>query len=193
MRGVPSKTIRFLLLTTCLILFLQPTSMAIEITGSYFEPITEDSVQWTLMFMGQPVGPDHIYGNFTLKLTFNEPPAQVRFWISTVIPENESHPTGWYEVLNTTSAPYECNISTLDYEIGKHLIRRMVRETNTSAFVGGDRTYFFEHQDKSIEQFLYTGATIVVYTVSMIGVVTLGYMSYKLIKKRSKTRISRFE
>ncbi len=115
------------------------------------------------------------------------------FWISDVIPENESHPTTWYIILNTTSGPYECNISTLDYAVGKHKINLWVRETNTSAYTGGGSTYYFEHQDRSGEQILYTSATIAVYAISIVGVFVIGYVSYRLLKRRSRNHNSRFE
>lgn len=192
MRGSITRPTKFILLAIFLTLFLRPTVVA-DITGLYLEPITEESVQWTLMYMGQRVGPDHLYGNFTIGMTFDTPPALVIFWISNEEMIDEVSHKVWYILMNTTTAPYECNISTLDYSVGEHQIDRMVRETNTSPYVGGGNTYYFEHQDKSSEQYLYTGATVGISALSIAGVFAIGFVFYKLVKRGSKTRQSRFE
>lgn len=185
MRGLSSETTRFVLLSLCLTLLLQPTAVA-DITGQYLEPITEESAQWTLMFMGQRVGPDHLYGNFTISVTFDTPPARVMFWISEEKMTDEGSYVVSYVLMNKTSAPYECNFSTLDYSVGEHEITRMVADTNTSGFTGGGNTYFFEYQDRSSEQILYTGATIGIYALSIAGIFVIGFVFYKFYKRSRK-------
>lgn len=192
MRESVTRPTKFILLAIFLTLFLRPTVVA-DITGSFLDPITEESVQWTLMYMGQHVGPDHLYGNFMIGVTFDAPPSLVIFWISNEEMIDEVSHEVWYILMNKTSAPYECNFSTLDYSVGEHEITRYVKETNTSPYVGGGTTYFFEHQDRSGDQYLYTGATIGISALSIAGIFAIGFSFYKLYERSSKTRQSRFE
>jgi len=145
------------------------------------------------MFMGQRVGPDHIYGNFTRGVTFNETPEYVEFWITDIeIIDDEEH-TVQYLQMNCTAAPYEFSFSTLDWSEGEHDVVVMVAYPGLPGTSGGGRTYVFEHQDRSGEQVWYTGATIGIYILSIAVVFGIGFGFYKLYKRRPKTRLSRFE
>ena len=188
---------RVVLLAFCLILFFQPTITAVEVTGYFFEPITEDSVRWTPIYMNQRVGPDHLYGNFSMGLTFDEPPEYVLFyiWQTRVVGDSEYSVMYWLE--NATSAPYECNFSTLDWSVGEHDVGYMKSDSHGSGLDGGGRTYFFEHQDKSGEQILYASASLTVITASLISLFGVGFACYRLAKwhysKPGKRTTSRFE
>jgi hypothetical protein len=164
-----------------------------QVSDSYFEPATEDSVRWTLRFMGQRVGPDHIYGNFTRGVTFDETPEYVEFWITDIeIIEGEEYKVHYLQ-MNCSAAPYEFSFSTLDWSVGEHDVEVMVSYPGLPGTSGGGRTYVFEHQDRSGDQLWYTGATIGIYTLAISGAVGIIFGSFKLYKRRSKTRSSRFE
>jgi len=197
MRGKAARTGRIVLLTLCLILLFQPSATAIRVTGSFFEPITEDSVQWTLKYMNQRVGPDHLYGNFSMGLTFDEPPEYVLFyiWQTRVVNDSEYQVMYWLE--NATSAPYECNFSTLDWSVGEHDVGFLKSDSPNSGLDGGGRTYFFEHQDKSGDLVLYASASMTMLTAIAASIFGLVFACYNIGKwyylRPGKRTTSRFE
>ena len=134
------------------------------------------------MFLDEQVGYNHIYGNFSRGLTFVVPPAYVQFRISDIIVIDDVEHTIWYILANVTSEPYECNFSTLDYSIGPHKIDCMVCGGPGEGLVGGGTTFFFEHQDRSGEQVLYTGASITVAASIIASIFGLGFAFYKRVK-----------
>jgi hypothetical protein len=195
MRGISKRTAGLVLLATYLALLFLPSAMA-QVSSEYFEPLTDESKQWTLWFLNQQFYPDHIYGNFSYGQTYVEPPMYVLIYITDTIVIDDIEYEHWNILQNTTSAPYECNFSTLDYSIGLHRIGILTCYEPRGGLDGGGRTYFFEHQDRSGEQVVYTGASIAVVganIASIFGVVFACYKVYKISKQYSKARTSRFE
>ena len=187
-----------MLLAICMALFVQPTAMA-QVSGGYFEPTTDESARWNLYFLSQQIGPTHIYGNFSHGFTFDEPRSESLYVEFRINNYNTSYPNAdkwWILVHNASSEPFEWNFSTLDFEAGIHEID--VTAWNLydydSGGVGlGGGTFFFEHEDRSGEQVLYTGASITVVVASLAGLVGAGFGCYKLFKwYMSRPRTSRF-
>jgi hypothetical protein len=193
MREVSSGTTRLVLLVICMVLFSQ-SAAAFEVSGGYLEPRTDGSKRWAFLFLNQHVGYDHIYGNFSYGLTFVDPPAYVEFWISEFTVTDNVEDRVWDVIGNATSEPFECNISTLDYSVGPHWIEAQISAGPGTGRVGGGNIYFFEHQDNSGEQVLYTAASLSVITAIMVGIISIGFACYRLFSWRtSGLRTSRFE
>jgi len=174
MRGISTRQSRMILLGFCLVMFFQPTAMA-QVSGGYFEPITDESAQWNLYSFNQQVGPTHIYGNFTYGVTFDEAPLYVLFTIHNDDGSVTQH--------NATSEPFEFSFSTLDYSVGEHDLDHLAKKTLGGALVGGGMPLFFEHQDKSFEQILYNGVSITIVAVSIVVIVGIPFV----YKRRSKS------
>ena len=185
MRGISIRTTRVVLLAICLFLFIQPVA-TYQVSGRYLEPITNESKRWSLMFLNQRVGYDHLYGNFSYGRTYSEPPAYVVFFINETKVINEVEREFWYVINNATSEPYECNFSTFDYSIGIHEIMALSCDGPGEGLSGGGNYYFFEHQDRSSEQVLYTGASITIATAYIASLFGIGFASYRLFKWYSK-------
>ena len=163
-----------MLLCFCLVMFFQPTAMA-QVSGGYFEPITEESARWNLYLFNQQVGSTHIYGNFTYGVTFDEDPLYVLFTIHNDDGSTTQH--------NATSEPFEFSFSTLDYSVGEHKLDRLAKETLGGSLVGGGITLFFEHQDKSFDQILYNGVSITIIAASIVAIFGIPF----IYKRRSKS------
>ncbi|TFG28218.1 hypothetical protein EU527_17610 [Candidatus Thorarchaeota archaeon] len=193
MRANVVRTVRFALLASCLILFFQPVVTA-QIVSTSFEPLTDDSKQWTFQFLNQRIGYDHIYGNFSLRVTFSEPVEYVIFNIFETEIIDDVEYTATYIIANVTSEPYECNFSTLDYSIGVHWVNQLVCYVPNSGVRGGGNRYFFEHQDKSGDQILYTRASAAVLAAIVATIFGADFAVYNLGKwYLSRPRPSRFE
>ena len=180
MRAKTVRITKLALFSFCLVLLFQPATIAVVYSGSHFEPMTEESKQWTLLFMNHRVGPNHIYGNFSYGYTFSEPPDYLEFWINNYNTSYSYADRWWVLTCNVTSAPYEWNFSTMDFEAGIHEIR--VVAWDDTGGVGGGRTFFFEHQDKSGEQLLYTGASVAVTAACIVSLLGISFASYKFYK-----------
>lgn len=190
------RTVRFALLASCLILFFQPVVTA-QIVSTSFKPLTDDSKQWTFQFLNQRIGYDHIFGNFSLGVTFSEPVEYVIFNIVETEIIDDVERTATYIIANLTSEPYECNFSTLDYSIGVHWVNRMVCYEPYSGLRGGGNRYFFEHQDKSGDQILYTNTSTIVLAAIVATIFGAAFAVYNLgkwyLSRPSRSAKGKFE
>jgi hypothetical protein len=164
-------------------LFVLPTTRAAFPTyGLTFEPNNDDSAVWTLSLLSQPLGPTHIYGNFSLRLVDPVDVNYVEFRVGDI---NNSETSSYLPlVFNATSEPFGWNFSTLDFPIGVHTIdiTAFNTEDNGVHYHGVTMTFFFEYQDKSADQIMYTGASL---TIVIAGICIVGFVSYELFKRHS--------
>ena len=130
--------------------------------------------------MNHQVGPNHIYGNFSYGFTFSEPPDYLEFWINNYNTSYSYADRWWVLTCNVTSAPYEWNFSTMDFEAGIHEIHVIAWDDTGGS--GGGRTFIFEHQDKSSEQILYTSASTIMLTAIVVTIFGNSYAVYNLRK-----------
>lgn len=182
--------IRLALLVFFITIFLLPsTRAAFPEYELVFEPISDDSSVWTLNLLNQQVGPTHIYGNFSFRLVNPVNVSYVEFRVGE-ISDNEST---WYWELplmfNDTSEPFEWNFSTLDFSVGVHSIgvTAFNTEGNGVKYHGATATLFFEHQDRSGDQLLYTGVSIAIVAATIAAVGIVSYVIYRRYSSRIRT------
>jgi hypothetical protein len=180
-----NKGARLALLAFFFALFLLPTTRAaFPEYELVFEPTSDDASVWTLNLLNQQLGPTHIYGNFSFKLVNPVNVSYVEYRVGE-IDDNEST---WYWnlplMLNDTSEPFEWNFSTLDFSVGVHSIgvTAFNTEGNGVKYHETTATLFFEHQDRSADQILYTGVSL---TIVITGICIVGFVSYALFKRHS--------
>ncbi|MGY5853183.1 MAG: hypothetical protein RTU92_06420 [Candidatus Thorarchaeota archaeon] len=157
-----------------------------------FQATTPDSIQWNSLWLGMGVEPIQIYGNFSISLIHPENVSYVEFRVGD---NNESDPFDqqhWDLVLNATSQPFSWSFNTLDYPVGLHSIAFTAFNTDGPTVErGGVVTLYFEHQDRSLAQTLYSGLSITL--VSLVVCVTIIVIFVQLRKRPKRADTSRFE